>query len=258
VGTHTSDEKTALLQVVRTPDGFRVFDPEAVARDSDVAIESGRLVVTSGAQPGWGTFFMTALATVGLPWLLGGPWYLVALWIVLGFLGGFIVACMGIGAFCSGGKQDYVKRHRSQPEIDLADTLGLTICHIALDLAGTEAWQQKAVDPERQLAGAVWQAAGKIDHAEKLREWIESSRRAGLGDHQLSDSRSEEAGLRDSVRQTEQNLRELVGVAHQVSLASRRPGSTFAPAHSVRSSQDGENLSEQMLVHGHVVRDLIR
>ncbi|MFC5061072.1 hypothetical protein [Actinomycetospora atypica] len=151
------DRRTPLPQLVATPTGYRVFDPDVVAARGDLDESRGRLVVQHGSAADVIALLGVVAAGVGASWALGGGIVGHVLW----FVAGVVVAAGGwIAVRHDDPRRTYRETHcGAGPSVDVTDPTVLEICGLAERLAGTRAWGGALVDPDRRLAAVVWGAA---------------------------------------------------------------------------------------------------
>ncbi|QRP47838.1 hypothetical protein [Amycolatopsis sp. FDAARGOS 1241] len=199
-------EVTALPSLIRTDSGYRIFNPRLLA-DGYALTPAGSLV---HRHDGWfaGLAVVVFVApTVALPVLLadGGAWS-IALWLVLGVLGGLALAGAE-AALCPG---DALARHRKRTteEAELAVTRehkqASRLCALGERIAKSAAWRTGAFDGERRLERLVWGAVLRARRLEESKEDYSEDKRLGL-------DQQSRAGARRAIAEAEEALAELEG-----------------------------------------------
>jgi hypothetical protein len=158
-----------LPTLIRTPGGYRVYDPALVAGTQYAIDDHGDLVYTrlpAGAATGTVVIGSVVVAL----WIGDDSW----LWTGVAFLAalptGFALA-MGLLALvhlATNPARAYRRRTgRAAFAVEVADRdseLG-RLCGRAERLAASPSWTSKRVDPDRRLESLLWRAVGEGDPA---------------------------------------------------------------------------------------------
>ena len=225
----SKDRHTPLTQLVKTPAGFRVFDPTMVsARDQTFEDPSGKIVRGPTNAEVWLFLACGLLGGTGMALFLGESLLSGTLWFLLGAVLGF---CLGAGiSVCWDGLDRYQREHRGfEPEIDVGvDHPAQEVCALAAQIAETAAWRDRIVDGDRALPSIVWSAAAAVrDHDDDPDVGVELER-------------------------TTANLRELLTVARDLD-RNREHGPD--PASHLRAGY-ARRLSDEIVERGRATRDL--
>jgi hypothetical protein len=226
------DRRTPLPQLVATPKGFRVWDPEVITKKDDLYEDfNDRVVWQTGTTIDAVALLSTLLVGVGASLVLGAGWISDVLW----FVAGVVVsgaAWLALRWHDLDDKEDvYRETHRgADPHVDVHDRVDLLdLCALVEEIAGTRAWRDGAVDPDRRLAATLWSV--------------------------VSANSSTQAA---DVAQTRENLRELLRIAHEIEHRAVDPDHDPATTKSLEDpAARARHLSEGMLEQGRTLRDLL-
>jgi hypothetical protein len=226
------DRRTPLPQLVATPEGFRVWDPEVITKKDDLYEDFGNKVVwQTGSTADVVGLAGAVLAGVATSAVLGAGWISHVLWFVAGLVLG-VAAWVALRWHDLDDKEDvYRETHRgADPHVDVRDRVDLLdLCALVEEIAGTRAWRDGAIDPDRRLAPTLWSV--------------------------VSANSSTQAA---DVAQTRENLRELLRIAHELEHRAADPDhDPAAPLRLEDPAARARHLSEGMLEQGRTLRDLL-
>lgn len=159
-------ERTNDLQtLVRTRQGFVVFDPRVVAGTCYSIDDRGTLV--SDRVPAGATLAVVAGTGVVAAALLGSGWWRLA-WLLAGLAAGVVLAALLLGLLYLVDSPE--RRYRrltgstvfSAEVTSTADPLTWQLCVLGRRTADTSAWRSGMLDPDRLLGPLLWAAVGGL------------------------------------------------------------------------------------------------
>ncbi|MCW0216274.1 MAG: hypothetical protein OJJ54_23230 [Pseudonocardia sp.] len=151
-----------LPTLIRTPQGYRVFDPALVAGSHYQIDERGTLVYTRLPAGSVALTVVVLAAVAGVA--LGDDWLTIAGWLAAGLVVGTALAgaVLSVIHSVSSPERRYRRLYGDVPFTrDVTDrgTRAWQLCEQAERLAATRSWITGAVDSARSLPALVWAGA---------------------------------------------------------------------------------------------------
>ncbi|MEQ3551314.1 hypothetical protein WIS52_12615 [Pseudonocardia nematodicida] len=251
-------QRSAVPTLLERGSTRRVFDG-AVLDGNRNTINEYATVNAPGSGLAIGLVLLAVVAAgVATPLVYADGFWSVLLWGLGGAAVAFVVGMILYAALVPDPARTYRKERGTEPFVDVEEgSRGGRLCDLATAVAGSTAWRDGRVDPDRLLPATLWHAVRLARHVDDQEQRVAGDRAGGLDERVLAPTVADLDAARDELDRVETNLREIAALARELdarAAAPERAVATMPPAPDAGLAAAG---SDAILGHARTLRDLL-